>query len=88
MDWATKILISPLLLPFFCQLVIHRLNSPPIFASQSLNQVLRAERPDTDTKRTDLMRLQGEFKLRLRHLEKSLLQALSESTGNILDNDK
>ncbi|KNZ46326.1 dynein heavy chain 1, cytosolic [Puccinia sorghi] len=34
------------------------------------------------------MRLQGEFKLRLRHLEKSLLQALSESTGNILDDDK
>lgn len=56
--------------------------------SQSLNQVLRAERPDTDKKRTDLMRLQGEFKLRLRHLEKSLLQALSESTGNILDDDK
>ncbi|KAI9606639.1 hypothetical protein H4Q26_006175 [Puccinia striiformis f. sp. tritici PST-130] len=56
--------------------------------SQSLNQVLQAERPDTDKKRTDLMRLQGEFKLRLRHLEKSLLQALSESTGNILDDDK
>lgn len=55
---------------------------------QSLNQVLRAERPDTDKKRTDLMRLQGEFKLRLRHLEKLLLQALSESTGNILDDDK
>lgn len=56
--------------------------------SQSLNQVLRIERPDTDKKRTDLMKLQGEFKLRLRHLEKSLLQALSESTGNILDDDK
>ncbi|EGG11538.1 uncharacterized protein MELLADRAFT_46877 [Melampsora larici-populina 98AG31] len=56
--------------------------------SQSLNQVLRVERPDTDKKRTDLMKLQGEFKLRLRHLEKSLLQALSESTGNILDDDK
>ncbi|KAI8459260.1 dynein heavy chain, N-terminal region 1-domain-containing protein [Phakopsora pachyrhizi] len=56
--------------------------------SQSLSQVLRVERPDTDKKRTDLMKLQGEFKLRLRHLEKSLLQALSESTGNILDDDK
>ncbi|MBW0465869.1 hypothetical protein O181_005584 [Austropuccinia psidii MF-1] len=56
--------------------------------SQSLNQALRVERPDTDKKRTDLMKLQGEFKLRLRHLEKSLLQALSESTGNILDDDK
>ncbi|WAQ91964.1 hypothetical protein PtA15_15A357 [Puccinia triticina] len=56
--------------------------------SQFLNQVLRAERPDTDKKRTDLIKLQGEFKLQLRHLEKSLLQALSESIGNILDDDK
>lgn len=34
------------------------------------------------------MKLQGEFKLRLRHLEKSLLQALNESSFNILDDDK
>ncbi|CAG8487876.1 5917_t:CDS:10 [Dentiscutata erythropus] len=53
--------------------------------SQCLNQVLKVERPDTDQKRTDLIKLQGEFKLRLRHLEKSLLQALNESKGNILD---
>jgi dynein heavy chain 1 len=56
--------------------------------SQSLNQVLKVERPDADKKRTDLMKLQGEFRLRLRHLEKSLLQALNESSGNILDDDK
>jgi dynein heavy chain 1 len=56
--------------------------------SQSLNQVLKVERPDADRKRTDLMKLQGEFRLRLRHLEKSLLQALNESSGNILDDDK
>lgn len=56
--------------------------------SQCLNQVMKIERPDADRKRTDLMKLQGEFKLRLRHLEKSLLQALNESTGNILDDDK
>ncbi|KAJ3032718.1 hypothetical protein HDV00_007194 [Rhizophlyctis rosea] len=55
--------------------------------SQCLHQVLKAERPDTDRKRTDLVKLQGEFQLRLRHLEKSLLQALSESKGNILDDD-
>ncbi|CAB4481707.1 unnamed protein product [Rhizophagus irregularis] len=53
--------------------------------SQCLNQVLKVERPDTDKKRTDLIKLQGEFKLKLRHLEKSLLQALNESKGNILD---
>ncbi|CAI2172645.1 16667_t:CDS:10, partial [Funneliformis geosporum] len=53
--------------------------------SQCLNQVLKVERPDTDQKRTDLIKLQGEFKLKLRHLEKSLLQALNDSKGNILD---
>lgn len=56
--------------------------------SQSLDQVLKVERPETDKKRTDLMKLQSEFRLRLRHLEKSLLSALNESQGNILDDDK
>jgi len=56
--------------------------------SQALDQVLKVERPDTERKRTDLMKVQGEFKLRLRTLEKLLLQALNESTGNILDDDK
>ncbi|RKO89574.1 dynein heavy chain and region D6 of dynein motor-domain-containing protein, partial [Blyttiomyces helicus] len=56
--------------------------------SQCLHQVLKAERPDTDQKRTDLVKLQGEFQLKLRHLEKSLLQALNASEGNILDDDK
>lgn len=56
--------------------------------SQSLAQVLRAERPETDRKRTDLLKLQGEFKLKLRQLEKALLDALNASSGNILDDDK
>ena len=56
--------------------------------SQSLDQVLKVERPDTDKKRSDLTRVQGEFRLRLRFLERSLLQALNESSGNILDDDK
>ncbi|PWN22869.1 putative cytoplasmic dynein heavy chain 2 [Microstroma glucosiphilum] len=56
--------------------------------NQCLDAVLKAERPDTDKKRTDLMKLQGEFRLRLRHLEKALLNALNESQGNILDDDK
>ena len=30
----------------------------------------------------------GEFSLRLRHLEKSLLSALNEVKGRILDNDR
>ncbi|KZP00669.1 dynein heavy chain protein 1 [Calocera viscosa TUFC12733] len=56
--------------------------------SQSLEQVLKAERPETDQRRKDLMKIQGEFRLRLRALEKLLLQALNDSTGNILDDDK
>ncbi|XP_029770277.1 cytoplasmic dynein 1 heavy chain 1-like, partial [Terrapene carolina triunguis] len=53
--------------------------------SQCLNEVLKAERPDVDEKRSDLLKLQGEFQLRLRQLEKSLLQALNEVKGHILD---
>ncbi|XP_021916204.1 dynein heavy chain, cytoplasmic isoform X5 [Zootermopsis nevadensis] len=55
--------------------------------SQCLNQVLKAERPDIDQKRSDLLKLQGEFHLRLRQLEKSLLQALNDAKGKILDDD-
>ncbi|VEL12750.1 unnamed protein product [Protopolystoma xenopodis] len=56
--------------------------------SQCLNAVLKAERPDVDSKRSDLMKMQGQFQLKLRHLEKDLLQALNEAKGNLLDDDK
>jgi dynein heavy chain 1 len=56
--------------------------------TQALDKVLKAERPDVDQKRTDLVRLQGEFRVRLRHLERSLLQALNDSSGSILEDDK
>ncbi|KAJ3351758.1 hypothetical protein GGF32_004086 [Allomyces javanicus] len=55
--------------------------------AQCLNKVLSQERADVEKKRTDLLKLQGEFNFRLRQLEKSLLQALNESKGNILDDD-
>lgn len=48
---------------------------------------MKAERPDIDEKRSDLLKLQGEFHLRLRQLEKSLLQALNDAKGKILDDD-
>ena len=51
------------------------------------NRVLKAERPDIDQKRSDLLKLQGEFQLRLRHLEKNLLQCLNEVKGRILDDN-
>lgn len=55
--------------------------------SQCLNQALRAERPDVDKKRSDLLKLQGEFRLKLRRLEKDLLAALNEAKGSLLDDD-
>ncbi|KAL1303469.1 hypothetical protein AAFC00_006850 [Neodothiora populina] len=56
--------------------------------TQTLNDVLKSERPDVDERRSNLVKTQGEFRLRLRHLEKELLRALNQSQGNILDDDK
>ncbi|KAI9713200.1 MAG: Dynein heavy chain, cytoplasmic [Bogoriella megaspora] len=55
--------------------------------TQSLNEVLKSERPDVDERRSNLMKMQGEFSVHLRRLEKRLLEALNQSQGNILDDD-
>ena len=55
--------------------------------TQSLDAVLKSERPDVDQRRKNLIRMQGEFTTHLRGLERRLLQALNESRGNILDDD-
>ena len=39
-----------------------------------------------DKKRSDLLKLQGEFAVRLRHLEKALLTALNEAKGLLFHN--
>jgi dynein heavy chain 1 len=62
--------------------------TPTSLQTQCLNKVLKCERPDVDTKRSDLLKLQGEFRLRLRQLESQLLSALNESKGSILEDDK
>lgn len=56
-------------------------------ASQALNQVLQAERPEVEEKRLSLIKLHGEYKVHLRQLETNLLHALNDSEGNILDHD-
>ncbi|KAL6068809.1 putative dyneins heavy chain [Balamuthia mandrillaris] len=62
--------------------------TPSSLQSQCLHSVLKSERPDVHKKRVDLLKLQGEFKVRLRNLEKSLLDALNASQGNnILEDD-
>ncbi|KAF7196635.1 Dynein heavy chain, cytoplasmic [Pseudocercospora fuligena] len=55
--------------------------------TQTLNDVLKSERPDVDERRSNLVKMQGEFTQRLRRLERMLLQALNESRGNILDDE-
>jgi dynein heavy chain 1 len=55
--------------------------------TQSLNEALKSERPDVDERRSNLIKLQGDFKIHLTQLEKRLLAALNESRGNILDDD-
>ncbi len=62
--------------------------TPASLCSQALSQVLRAERPDVDRRRTEVLRLQGEQNVKLRELEEGLLNELSAVQGNILDDDR
>jgi dynein heavy chain 1 len=52
-----------------------------------MNMFLKNERPEVDKKRSDLLKLQGECKVKLRELEDELLNALNNVQGNILEND-
>lgn len=61
--------------------------TPSSLQNQCLNMILKSERPDIDKKRRDLMKLQGEYKVKIRELEESLLLELSNVKGNILDDD-
>lgn len=61
--------------------------TPSSLQTQSLNDVLKSERPDVEERRMNLIKAQGEFATHLRGLEKRLLQALNQSQGNILDDD-
>eukprot|EP00923_Selenidium_pygospionis_P010873 GHVN01019032.1.p1 GENE.GHVN01019032.1~~GHVN01019032.1.p1 ORF type:complete len:2863 (-),score=448.94 GHVN01019032.1:301-8082(-) len=62
--------------------------TPSSLQNQCLSSVLKSERPDVDKKRSDMLKLQGEFRVKVRELEDSLLMALSNVQGNILDDDK
>jgi len=61
--------------------------TPSSLKSQCLNIYLKNERPEVDKKRNDLLKLQGEYKVKLRTLEDSLLEALNKSEGNNLENN-
>ena len=61
--------------------------TPSSLQSQCLSQILKAERPEVQQKRSDLLKLQGQFKVELRKLENQLLTELNKATGAILDDD-
>lgn len=62
--------------------------TPKSLQAQCLHSVLKVEQPAVSKKRMDVMEDQGKNRVKLRNLERSLLNALSESQGNILDDDK
>jgi dynein heavy chain 1 len=62
--------------------------TPSSLQSLCLNILLKEERPEIDKKRNDILKLQGEFRVKLRHLEDQLLNELNASEGNILQNNK
>lgn len=53
-----------------------------------MNIYLKNERPEIEQKRQDLLKLQGECKVKLRELEDKLLNTLSTFEGSILENDQ
>lgn len=55
--------------------------------TQFLDLSLGMENPEVEAQKMDLMKLSGEYKVRLRKLEDSLLASLSETRGNILDDE-
>jgi dynein heavy chain 1 len=61
--------------------------TPSSLRSQVLHALLLHERQDIEEKRSDLLKLQGEYVLRLRMLEDELLTAISDSEGHILENE-
>ena len=55
--------------------------------NRALDIALKETRPDVEKERTDLVMLNGEWKLRLQTLEEELLDSLGTTPGEILDND-
>lgn len=62
--------------------------TPASLQSQCLNQIIKAESPEIDQKRSDMLKLQGEYKVRLRSLEHKLLNAISNAQVNILEDEQ
>jgi dynein heavy chain 1 len=68
----------------FCNFTV----TPSSLQNQCLNIYLKNERPEIEQKRQDLLKLQGECRVKLRELEDKLLNTLSTFEGSILENDQ
>ena len=55
--------------------------------NEILDRTLESERPDISEKRLELLKLQGEYQLKLRVLEDQLLESLNSSKGKILNDE-
>lgn len=62
--------------------------TPASLQSQSLSQVVKVEKPELETQRAALLKLQGEQNVRLRELEDQMLAKISACEGSILDDDQ
>jgi dynein heavy chain 1 len=62
--------------------------TPASLQSQSLSQVVKVEKPELETQRAALLKLQGEQNVKLRELEDQMLAKISACEGSILDDDQ
>jgi len=62
--------------------------TPASLQSQSLSHIVKAEKPEIETQRANLLKLQGEQNVKLRQLEEQMLAKISACEGSILDDDR
>ena len=61
--------------------------TPASLEAQALGAILKAERPEVDARRSEMLRLQSIQSVKLRELEETLLNKISAVQGKILDDD-
>jgi dynein heavy chain 1 len=62
--------------------------TPASLQSQSLSKVLSYEKPELETQRAAVLKLQGEQNVKLRELEDQMLAKISACEGSILEDDE
>jgi dynein heavy chain 1 len=62
--------------------------TPASLQSQSMSQIMKAEKPEVEEQRINLLKLQGEQNVKLRELEDQMLSKISAVEGSILDDDR